>query len=145
MNPFSAMYCYMYRGSQKSGGSYNPQGSANLVLSVVCTLLVMAVMFLLMVISDDFGDAVEKFVRRNLGMKSGRSIGVMLGSALILIFYPMISYTVGTNRSYAKIIDRYVEMDETMQNKVTGNAAKLLYGSIGLFFLSFILAAIFLS
>lgn len=125
MNLFESIYCLMYHDRLKEG--YKPSGSpltSNIVLSLC---FVMIIVTLLLLMAFFVPDALEDLFG---GGRSGRTIGRLMAIGLLIVIFPIIYYTIGTDKNYDSIINRFTNLSQVEQQEVVTKGRRFFIGSM---------------
>lgn len=136
MNLFESLYASLYdariKGNQPAGDS---PLSANIVMSLCLIVFVGSVIIMLGLIFPGFGDGAEDLLKDIFGRRLGRSVGKLLVILGLLIFYPIVRFTIGTPARYKKIKTDFTGLPETEQQQVARKGTWFLGVTLGSFVL----------
>lgn len=94
------------------------------------------------ILAPDFGEAIDDLLKDIFGRKMGRNVGRLIVVFGILIFYPIIRYTVGTDANYNRITERFKALSEDQQKKVDIKGAWFFGITLGSFILPLLIYGI---
>ncbi len=132
MNYIQSLYCFLIQGRLKENQSVSDSPvTGNIVLSVSIILILTGVLFVLMAIVPDFRDYMEDI----FDGRSGRTIGRLLVIGLLVLIYPIIHFTVGSQKNYMGIKKEFFDSPEEQREVYASKGKKLFFGSLIIFFI----------
>ena len=131
MNLLESVYCYLQYEKIKEGQpvSYDVK-SGNIVVSLCIVMLIFGGFFLLFTVSPNTADAVEDFFKDVFGRTTGKAIGQLLLLFLLVIVYPIITRTIGTQDNFERITAELLKMTKVEQEKISKKGSTFFIFSI---------------
>lgn len=134
MNYLEAFYASLYDSRLKANQPAGPSPlSANIVLSLCLIVFIGSAVGTLALLFPGFGDGVEDLLRDIFGRQYGRTAGRLLVMIGLLVFFPLIRFTVGTPRNYQRIQAEFRVLPEAEQKIVSRRGAWFTGITLGAF------------
>ena len=138
MNILKAIYCNQYYALKKDGKEYAAKKNANIIATITIILFIFSIFLLLMTFVPDLDKEVNRFFRRTFGRGSGKLIGQLIVLLLFGSVYPLLKFTIGSNRVYNKTIEKFLSFPKELQQKISDKGLVVFILSMVSIFLSFI-------
>lgn len=138
MNLFKAIYCNQYFSLKKQGKEFFARKNGHIIATVSIILYAFSVFLLLMTFVPDFDREMSRFFRKTFGGANGKFIGQLITLLLFVSVYPLLKFTIGSNRIYNKTIEKFSKLPEEEQQKVSDKGLAFFILSIVSIFISFI-------
>jgi hypothetical protein len=124
MTFLEALYGSQYYEIHQKGRDGNKgRLNGNLFLSALVILFLFAVIMIGISFVPGFNETITKSIRNIFGYSTGKSIGKLLAIPLMLIIYFILSKTVGSEESFRKNVDAFMQHPDEIKKKAN---AKLL-------------------
>lgn len=143
LNRFQSIYAYMHHASHKGPVPAPDPYSGNIVFACCLTMFSMAVIGLLMLLSDDFYDWMDDNFLDFFKFMGRRASVFLIVFGLGGTFFFLGKWTIGSKRNYSQLLQRLYEMEESERNTVVSRG--LVTAAIMLFsiFVPLLLIGIF--
>lgn len=130
MNPFKALICQQYYSLQKQRKEVLARRSSTVVSAICIVLIMFGTFLLLMAIFPDLDRIMNRFFRKSFGRSSGKFIGQLIGLSLFILSYPIIRFTVGSEKSYNRTITSFMILPKIEKEAISKKGLKFFIGSI---------------
>lgn len=118
MTFLEALYGSQYYEIQQKGKDGNKgRLNANLFLSAMLVLVVIAVIFLATKFSPAFNEKMSHSVKNIFGEMSGKAVGKILAIPLFIIFYFIISNSIGNKNNFSGKVEAFMQYDNEVKKK----------------------------
>ncbi|MEM7106380.1 MAG: hypothetical protein AAF502_24850 [Bacteroidota bacterium] len=143
MNLLKSVYVYLHDARLKEGyTSGSSPTTGNIVLACSLTMLIVSIALSTALLFPDVADWFDDTLKDIFGRSSGKTIGRLIGIALILLIYPILKFTVGTDESFYNAISEYEGMSDEDKEKTAKRGKWFFLTSICTIAIPFILGAI---
>lgn len=134
MDILESIFCYLHAENEKEGKpiSYDAT-SGNMIISLCLVMLPIGLFFWILLLSPNTTESLEGFLDILFGPKNGKFIGQFLILTLLILIFPTIKKTIGTQENYERILELYLNMSEIEQEKAV-KKGRNLFGFSLLFF-----------
>lgn len=116
---YGGQYYEIYqRGGDTSKGRIN----GNIFLAVLVMLLFMDIILISIAFNASFPDMLGSVLKNWFGEMSGRSIGKLLAVVFIGACYFVLTKTIGTEKKYSRLVEKFMQYPEAEKNKAKWKA-----------------------
>lgn len=146
MNVFKALYCNQYYELEPKGKADTAKKMGTILNAVAIMLILLSIFFLLVVIIPDFDRALNKMFKSAFGRRSGRAVGKFIGLIIVALAFPIVRYTLGTERSYNKTINEFKSKSAQEQEAISKRGLKFFINVaifLGVSFLAVVVKLVF--
>ncbi|WP_412983970.1 hypothetical protein [Pontimicrobium sp. IMCC45349] len=143
MNVFKALYCNQYYELKPQGKEDTAQKMGTILSTIALVLFLLSAFFLLMTFMPDFEKELYRFFKSAFGRRTGKAIGKFAGILCLLIGYPIIKFTVGTNKSYNTTITEFNNKSIEEQKQISKKGLKFFVSSVAIIIIVVIIMAIY--
>ena len=143
MNIFQTLYCYIYQYNEdngKVGNSDSSRKTGTIMVSVMVLMWILSIVFL--TFPAGLGEGIIDLLQDIFGYKSGKQIGRLLGISLFILIYPCVHFTVGSKKSFQKIIAHYQTLEKEKRGEMAGLGMSYLIISCVVFVISIVIGSI---
>ena len=124
MSFLEALYGSQYYEIQQKGRDGNKDRlNANLFLSAMIVLLILAVIMICISFVPGFDESLTRSVRKIFSYSSGKGIGKLLAIPLFAIIYFIVNTTVGNKNNFQNKVGTFMQYPDEIKKKAN---AKLL-------------------
>ena len=136
MNYIASFYASLYDSRVKANqpASESPL-NGNIILSLCLIMLIGSLIVTISLLFPGFGDVFEDLLKDIFGRRLGRTMGKFLVIIGLLIFFPIIRFTVGTDANFQKNLADFRALSESEQDKVSKKGAWFIGLTLGSFVL----------
>lgn len=119
MNLLESIYCYLHSEKLKENQPLSHDTTTgNILVTLSIIMLIFGSFFLVITISPSASDAMEDFLKSIFGRNAGRLIGQFLIFILLIIIYPIVIKTIGTQENFERIAVDFLKMSEIEKERV---------------------------
>lgn len=143
MTIFQSLYCYSYQHSLDNNTNTsldNLRKTGTIMASVVLLMWLLSLTFL--TLPFGLGESIIDVLQSIFGYRSGKTIGQFGGLGLFLLIYPLVHFTVGSQKSFQKTMNQYNNLPQQEQTNVVSKGVMVLGGSIAVFVISILIGGI---
>lgn len=139
MNFLTAIYPTLHYSQKKKGElPIADPFSGTLVLCCCLIMLTLSITGTLMLLSDTVYDFIDDTILDFVGGLRSKAVVYLIIFGLMLIYYPLIRYTVGRNSAYGQHISRFYALSEEEQAALSLNTWMWMIASLFSFVLPFL-------
>jgi cbb3-type cytochrome oxidase subunit 3 len=118
MSFLEALYGSQYYEIHKQGKDGNKgRLNANLFLSALLVLAIIAAIFFCVRFVPGFNDSFTKSIRNVFGASSGKAIGKLLALPVFFILYFILAFTVGNKSNFQKHSENFMQLPDEQKKK----------------------------
>ncbi|WP_406684624.1 DUF3784 domain-containing protein [Seonamhaeicola sp. MEBiC1930] len=139
MNVFKALYCNQYYELEPQGKADTAKKMGTVLNAVAIMLILLSIFFLLLTFVPDFERELNKMFKSAFGRRSGRAVGKFVGLAIVALAFPVIRYTLGTEKSYQNIIAEFKSKSAEEQAQISKKGLQFFIRVIVLIAISFLM------
>lgn len=143
MNILSTLYANLYHDRIKEGLSVSGSPvTGNMVLTCCLTMALLSSFFVIYLLFPSIADTTEGFLKSIFGRGLGRTIGRIMAILLVLIIYPIVSYTIGSQANYDKTISTYESFSVARKNQIAKRGGLFMYCTLGVIVIPILLSVL---
>ncbi|MFT5619002.1 MAG: hypothetical protein ACI85I_002239 [Arenicella sp.] len=122
----------------------SPEATPRAIGTILASVMIVMWLFSLAFLTFPFGlgEGIIDGLQSVFGYSTGKTIGRVSATVLFIIIYPLVKYTIGSQKSYNTIIESYLKTPQENRGEIAGKGLSYLIISIIVFVVAIIIGGI---